>query len=426
MTPLLVLRANDVCYLGSLRSCGAAGVDAAAVEYSWPGAGPWYSAHSRWVTSPATMSNPHGDREQALRDLITVATGIRETTGARPLAVPSSDTNLMFLLDHAQALEPHLRMMGSPDHERGRPDVVGKDSCARLLEAGGVAIPQTFACLAPEDVDPIVEVVPYPCIYKPRTKDYGQTFYARHDGEKAVCVDTRDDLRARLHHELSSGFELVVQERVFFDSAHEEIPVYVYVDEHHRIRMAATAVKHTIQPYPYGTATVLYLTWHPELLEHAQRVARALRWRGILMIEFIRDKKDGRWKVIEVNGRPWLFVDFFRRFGFNYLQYLHEDLHGRSSTWPELRVPSPEVLASQPVHVSLPKAIEPFLAGLGRPPTVADVVAFLRTLPGARTLTFLDPTDPAPGRAELTDFAGRHGLAARPLLDAVEGALCGS
>ena len=38
------------------------------------------------------------------------------------------------------------------------------------------------------------------------------------------------------------------------------------------------------------------------------------------MIEFIKHEKSGKWYVIEINGRPWLMIDFFRRVGFNFLK----------------------------------------------------------------------------------------------------------
>jgi len=422
---LLLVRANDVCFLGSARSAAAAGAEVEAITYTWPGAGPWYSEQSRVVPPPTVIPNPHGAALEARDAFRARAREIHEARGSRPLVVPSSDTNMMFVLDHEAELRAHLRYMGSSDLDAGRMDVVRKDSCAELLARGGVPLPVTFACTTEGDVDEIVERIPYPCIFKPLVKDYGQTFYAKHGGEKAVDAASPDALRAALLKELHEGFQLLVQERVVFDSPREEIPCYVYVDESHRVRMAATAFKHTIDPYPYGTATVLHLTWHPELLEIAQSVATALEWRGILMIELIRDQKDGVFKVIEINGRPWLFVDFFRRFGLNYLGYLYDDLRGQTAHWPELRVLDDAALASTPVHISLPRAVAPHLASLGRKPEPEDVAAFLASLPGRRTLTFLDPDDPGPGEAEIRDLAERHGMNWARLLSAVQNVLSG-
>ena len=43
------------------------------------------------------------------------------------------------------------------------------------------------------------------------------------------------------------------------------------------------------------------------------------------MIEFIYDIKEKKWNVIEMNGRPWLMIDFFRRLGFSFLKLLTLD-----------------------------------------------------------------------------------------------------
>ena len=52
--------------------------------------------------------------------------------------------------------------------------------------------------------------------------------------------------------------------------------------------------------------------------------------------------------------------------------------------------------------------------------TIDDVVEGLREVEGDRSLTFLDPGDPAPGRAELRALAERHGLAPDALISRLQ------
>ncbi|MCA9581932.1 MAG: hypothetical protein KC416_09055, partial [Myxococcales bacterium] len=240
-----------------------------------------------------------------------------------------------------------------------------------------------------------------------------------HDGNKAITCNDKEALIRALPGEIDKGFRLVVQERVFFDSVYDEIPCYVYVDEEHRVRMGGTAIKEKIQPFPYGTATVLRISWHEELLDLAQQVAKALRWRGMLMIEFIRDKKDDRWKVIEVNGRPWLFVDFFRRSGLNYVGYLYEDLLGRREEWPDFKILTEAAVRDSPVHISLPTAFEPPELGPGASIEPSSVADYVSSIPGSKCLTYLDPDDPEPGYRELADMASTLGIGADALLAAL-------
>lgn len=423
--PIVVLRSNDCCFLGIVRSCVAAGHRVVPIVYDWPGSGPWYSEHSDLVKAPLRIPNPYGDPAGALAAMIEIGRSLLAVWRERLMVVPSSDTNLMFLVDHHAALAPYFRLAGGRAFDEARMDVVRKDSAASLLAEARIPIPRTWACLKPSDIHSIADQVSYPCIYKPVTKDYGQTFYSRHGGLKAIECSEREELVERLAEETSRGFELVVQEKVEFRSNEEEIPFYLYSDREFRIRMAATGIKEKIQPYPYGTATVLRLSWHEELLPIAQRVVEALSWRGILMIEFIRDATDGVWKVIEVNARPWLCVDFYRRSGMNFLDLLYRDWRDEPLGGQDVIRPSSQMLDGSPVHVSLPTALGPEFEALTRPATVDDVVEWLTRVEGRRSLTFLDPSDPGPGQAELRALAKRYSLPVDELIDRVGGVVCG-
>lgn len=423
--PMVVLRSNDCCFLGIARGCAAAGIPIVPVTFDWPGAGPWHSDRSGVIPSRVEIPNPYEYPEAACAAMVELGRELLAKWDERLMVVPSSDTNLMFLMDHFERLAPFFVLAGSRDFEGVRRDVVRKDSAAVSMAAAGVDIPQTLACLKREDIEATVSQARYPCVYKPVEKDYGQSFYAAHGGSKAIECRDPEELRERLEQEVDDGFELVVQEKVSFHSVEEEIPFYLYADEDHRIRMAATGIKEKIQPFPFGTATVLRLSWHRELLAAAQRVVDALRWRGILMIEFIRDRNDGVWKVIEVNARPWLCVDFYRRVGLNFLEMLDQDWRGERGGWAELRTPSPETLRRSPVHVSLTAACVPHLEALRRPAAIDDLSSWLGGVAGSRSLTLLDPADPGPGYGELEALAARYALPGKDLIARVEGMLDG-
>lgn len=421
---MVVLRSNDCCFLGIARGCAAAGIPIVPVVFDWPGSGPWYSETSRVVADPVRIPNPYQFADEACEAMVELGRELLEIWGERLMVVPSSDTNLMFLLDHYERLAPYFRLAGARDFDASRLEVVRKDTAAELFASAGVSIPRTLSCLKAGEIEHVAREMTYPCVYKPCAKDYGQSFYAAHAGVKAIECHDAEELAERLEQEVEAGFELVVQEKVSFASVEEEIPFYLYADASHRIRMAATGIKEQIQPPPYGTATVLRLAYHEELLPLAQSVVEALEWRGILMIEFIKDRNDGVWKVIEVNARPWLCVDFYRRSGLNYLQYLYEDWRDERDAWPDLVTPDAGRLEASSVHLNLPASTAADLRAVEGEVTIDDVVASLRAVEGARSLTFLDPQDPEPGRAELRALAEGYGLDGGTLIERVQAELC--
>ena len=42
-----------------------------------------------------------------------------------------------------------------------------------------------------------------------------------------------------------------------------------------------------------------------EMVESARRLLTAVDWQGVAMVEFKRDKRDGKAKLMEINGRFW-------------------------------------------------------------------------------------------------------------------------
>ena len=400
--PMVVLRSNDICFLGILRSCAAAGVPSIPVVFSWPGAPAWWSEHSRHFKDPKTIPNPFDAPDAAADAFCALGERLLAQYGQRLMVLPSSDVNLMFMVRYWARFSAYFRIMGDRSFDAPREDILAKDRCMALLADAGVRVPLSASCRHADDVEVVAEQMRYPCVYKPAEKDLGQSFYRAHGGDKAIEVADSAVLIRQLRDELAAGFELVVQEKVDFDVLEDEIPIYVYVDAAGRIRMAATAVKETIQPFPFGTATVLRLAWHAELLAPAQAVVDALAYRGILMIEFIRDRRDGQWKVIELNPRPWLFFDFFRRGGgLNYVALLQADMAGTLDETLPLQLPSLDDANNAPRHIDLARA---YRAEADQP-----LAQWLAKIQGARSLTGLDPDDPAPGVQELRCWADDNG-----------------
>lgn len=353
--PLIVLRGNDICFLGIMRSCGKANIPYKTISFTWSTAKPWWSEQSIYFSNDFEISNPFDNPEKSLEELVLIGSELLETYSRRLLVIPSSDTNLMLFLDNEERLSPYFILMGAKKFDGYREDVVHKYKFFELLNRTEKTIsPLTYRCSRLSDIDNVTAHITYPAIYKPAVKDYGQTFYAKNNGLKAIECKNKKELKERLASVVKSGFDVVVQEKIIFDRVEDEIPFYLYSDENHEIKMAATGIKELIQPYPYGTANILRLTWHEELLPLAQSVVKALSWRGILMIEFIKDKKDGEWKVIEVNPRPWLFIGFYERFGLNYLSCLYDDWVDSSRfSEKELVTPLKEVLKKSPLHIDI-------------------------------------------------------------------------
>ncbi len=53
----------------------------------------------------------------------------------------------------------------------------------------------------------------------------------------------------------------------------------------------------------------------PILLDYGERIFRALRWNGLANLQFKEDPRTGEFKFLEINPRPWAFIELAHRAG---------------------------------------------------------------------------------------------------------------
>lgn len=395
LLPVVVLRSNDYSYLGIIRSCFRVNVPVYSIVFTWDGAGPWFSAYSNCETERYNISNPYTDENEAVKQLCFLGEELLIRHNQKKLMlIPSSDTNLMFIQNNYTQLCKYFLIMGGVDFNSSRMDVIDKGLCAQLLSKKGVDIPVTYPCRSKLDIEPVTKKMTFPCIYKPAIKDYSQSFYKIHNSKKAIECSDAVSLRLSLKAEIDRGFSLVVQEKIIFDSALEEIPVYLYVNAHHEITMFASGIKRNIEPFPFGTAIDLEYFVQDELFDKSQEVVEALKWRGILMIEFIFDEARQDWVVIEVNTRPWLMSDFYSRCGMNYIEHLLADLKSMPVEFKSL------------THTCPPRRhIDLLLLFKQHRFNIDQVEGYLADVNADISFTYIDQYDPLPGMKQIEHIA---------------------
>lgn len=84
--------------------------------------------------------------------------------------------------------------------------------------------------------------------------------------------------------------------------------------------VASVVARRTRQwPMDFGRAsTYVESVDAPDVEEHARRLLAALRWEGIVEVEFKRDVRDGRLKLLDVNPRVWGWHTLGRRVGVDF------------------------------------------------------------------------------------------------------------
>jgi D-aspartate ligase len=195
--------------------------------------------------------------------------------------------------------------------------LLDKLSLARLLEERGLPHPRTFARLddAPDDVFASA-------FLKPRDS----LAFNRRYGVKGVRVTSREDaLSRRLEG------ELVLQEYIP-GGADRHYFLDGFVDRDGR--PAAMFARRRVRMYPpdFGNSSSMISIPLAEARSAAQtldRLLHDLHYRGIFSAEFKLDPRDGLFKLLEVNCRPWWFNGFAADCGVDTTLLAYDDALGR-------------------------------------------------------------------------------------------------
>jgi predicted ATP-grasp superfamily ATP-dependent carboligase len=158
---------------------------------------------------------------------------------------------------------------------------------------------------------------------KPR--DSGR-FFAEY-GVKAFRAGSASELAERLGTLTAAGHGVIVQEYVPGPPSNH-IFIDGFRDRSGRIR--ALFARRRLRMYPpwFGNSTFMRSVPIDEVKEAAEHLDRLLahtRYRGVFSAEFKRDADDGRYKLLEVNTRPWWYVEFAARCGVDVCSMAYRD-----------------------------------------------------------------------------------------------------
>jgi D-aspartate ligase len=302
--------------LGVVRSLARLGIPVAVVSTR-----PFDLAHrSRDVVASASLPGFHDDPESLL-DLLEARA--RDWRGWA--LFPTNDDAVTVLSQHHERLARQFRPTVPPWDVMGA--LVDKDRMHELAQQVGLDVPRCHGEARP-DLDP--RSVTFPAIVKP----------IRHDrlisvaGVKLFLARDPAELTAACARLASAGLRGLVYEMV--PGPDSEIFVYaVYVGADGEPSPGATVRKLRQNPPRIGGARVAEIAPdEPELREASVELLRRSGFRGIAFVEFKRDPV-GRFRFIEVNGRPVLFNRLPARAGIDLVRMAWSELSGeRPSVYP--------------------------------------------------------------------------------------------
>jgi len=273
--------------LAVIRSLGRAGIPVVSVV----SCDLERAQRSRHVGAAVRAPDP-ADRRREYVDLL-LGLANRHGTG---LVVPTTDESLDAVAAHRDELA-RTHLVAAPPAEVASV-FLDKELTSAAAVAAGVAAPRTASPDSESELEHLARDLAFPVLVKPR-ESYR---YSRAFGVKMHRVEDRAQLREawRRAHELGIG--TLVQELIPGpETGGVNYNVYV-VDGDPVVDFTSRKVR--LAPRDFGYPCAVVSGHVDEVVEPGRRIVRQMGIEGFANVEFKRDERDGRYKLMEVNGRP--------------------------------------------------------------------------------------------------------------------------
>jgi D-aspartate ligase len=217
--------------------------------------------------------------------------------------------------------------------------------------------------------------------------------FSRLTGAKAFQLESRRHalaIMADMERQGKNGFPILLQEYIP-GPAGSYFLVDGFVDRGGQSLGLIARRRHRMYPAPFGNSTfseTIALNEVKGAVDTLERIWSATKYCGVFDAEFKYDERDGQFKIVEINPRPWWFVEFATRCGVNLCLMSYRHALGLPvepiTTYPAGRCCS-YMLYDFAAHRSLEPGLRGFLRWI-RSVKGCDEIVYCWDDPGPRSL----------------------------------------
>lgn len=299
---------------GVIRSLGKRGIPVIGVDNYHRQFG-LYSKYCRSSICPDPKKNE--------KKFINFLVGLGKSFDSKGILFPTSDSSVYAISKHSDKLNKYY-ILQTPRFEIIE-KLVDKKQFYEVLDQMNMPCPKTFFINNLLQLESISKDIAYPCIIKPTFSGELQ--------KKAYIFNCKEDLINSIN--VFKNKKLVLQDYVrgpsygfcgYFNNKSEPIATFC----HQRVR---------VWPYSVGNCCLSKSVYEPTMILLGTKFLQKIGYQGIFEVEFKKDLRDGEFKFIEVNARPWWQIRLSTRCGVDLPYIAYMDALGieieKQHTWKE-------------------------------------------------------------------------------------------
>ena len=243
------------------------------------------------------------------------------------LLLPSNDHAVLTISRNKERLEKYFKIF-APDLNILE-NINDKSNLLHVAEKVGVPFPRSYYAHAPDTTDIPLS---FPVLTRGR---FGLDFY-KTLGCKAFIADDMEELRDQLLY-IDRTFPIektLIQEIIPDDRTNKTVSFSAFcIDGEIKAYWMGEKVRE--HPVRFGTATFARSTFVEECHSHSVSLVKSLDYTGVCEIEYLKDPRDGRFNLIEINARTWLWVGLARACGVDFAKIVYQHVNGQLVEYPK-------------------------------------------------------------------------------------------
>ncbi len=283
---ILVTDSDTRAALAAVRTLGARGHEVVTAGISHSS----LAAVSRHSTAFERYPDPAADSEGFVQALAQI-------TRRRNIDVvlPMTEVTTLLVTAHQQKLSGRIPFPDSTTVANAS----DKAFVINLARELGIPVPRTLVATSAADGIARAPELGFPIVMKP-SRSRVRTDEGWVSTGVAYAMDAAA-LRAALERLPPAVYPVLLQERIEGPG----VGVFAAVDRGRTV--ALFAHRRLREKPPSGGVSVLCesAAVDPVAAEHATKLLNHIGWRGVAMVEFKQDKRDGSLRLMEINGRFW-------------------------------------------------------------------------------------------------------------------------
>lgn len=298
--------------LGAVRSLGREGIPVIVLDPNFGSIG-FFSRYGKGIVCPNSEENED--------EYIDFLLALGKQLNSKGVLISGSDADIFAVLKHRDELERYYRFAMAEFEVVEK--LTNKRKFYETLDKLDMPRPKTYFPNGISAIDRISEGITYPCIVKPIfSTNFGKDFSV-----KLFRAESAPELVKAYGKATSSGYEVVIQEVI----PGSDVNIYGFCSYfNHNSEPLGIFIYKKLRGYPegFGICSLVESAFEPEIIKLGTQLLQRINYHGISEVEFKKDVRDDKFKIIEVNARIWAQNSLAARCGVNLPYMAYKDTLG--------------------------------------------------------------------------------------------------